>query len=115
MIVYLHPKCSTCKNALQFLEKKGIKFVVKNIIETPPSINELKQMLKFYDGNVRKLFNTSGQLYREMGVANALNDMSHDQALELLSKNGMLIKRPFLIDKKLGLIGFNEEIWNNRL
>lgn len=111
MIVYIHPKCSTCQKALKLLNGKNI--VTKDITTTPPSISELKHMLKCYGGNIRKLFNTSGQLYREMGLTEKLNDMSEEEALDSLSKNGMLVKRPFLISKDVGLVGFNEGAWSS--
>ncbi len=109
MIVYIHPKCTTCKKALQFLQSRSC--VVKDITVTPPTRAELEQMLKLYGGNVKKLFNTSGIQYRELGLSEKLKDMSVNEALELLSGNGMLVKRPFLIDKDIGLVGFNEKDW----
>lgn len=115
MIIYVYSKCSTCQNALRFLEKLKGKdsFTIKEITLTPPTLDELKQMLKFQNGNLKKLFNTSGQLYRELQLNEKLNDMSLDQALTLLTKNGMLVKRPFIIDKQFGLTGFNESAWRS--
>jgi Spx/MgsR family transcriptional regulator len=107
MIVYIHPKCTTCKNAMKFLQSR--QCVVKDITTTPPSRAELERMLKFYNGNIRKLFNTSGQLYRELGLAT--KTLSDDEALQMLSENGMLVKRPFLIGGDIGLVGFNEAAW----
>lgn len=114
MIIYIYSKCSTCQKALHFLEKikgKGT-FTIKEITQEPPSMDELKKMLKFQDGNLKKLFNTSGQLYRELHLNEKLDNMSVDKALELLTQHGMLVKRPFLIGKDFGLTGFKEAEWS---
>lgn len=115
MIVYVYGKCSTCKNALQFLKQHHVKFTEKEITATPPSIAELKQMLKYQNGNLRKLFNTSGLLYKEMQLSQKLDDMSQDEALKLLSQHGMLVKRPFLLGDGFGLVGFNEAAWSAKI
>ena len=111
MKIYLYSKCSTCQNAIRFLEKMKVSYTKKEITETPPSIEELTRMLKFQNGNLKKLFNTSGQLYREMHLTEKLSEMPLDEALKLLSQHGMLVKRPFLIEKDFGLTGFNEAEW----
>lgn len=105
MRIYVYSKCSTCKDALRFLSEKGIKVEVKEITETPPSKLELKAMLGYQNGNVRKLFNTSGILYREMGLTEKLKNMPLEEALELLGTHGMLVKRPFLLGEGFGLLG----------
>jgi arsenate reductase len=110
MILYIYSKCSTCQKAVRFLEKKK-SIRTKEITVTPPSIAELKQMLKLQNGQLKKLFNTSGNLYKEMHLSQKLDSMSEDEALELLSKNGMLVKRPFLLGDGFGLVGFNEDRW----
>jgi len=109
--VYVYSKCSTCKEALRFLKQLGIKADTKEITETPPSLDELRTMLHFQKGNLRKLFNSSGNLYREMGLANTVDKMPLPQALELLTTHGMLVKRPFLLGKDCGLLGFNQAEW----
>ena len=111
MIIYLHTKCSTCQKALQFLEKNKIAVTVKDITIEPPSLKELQTMLNFNEGNIKKLLNTSGLLYREMQLSAKLKDMPLPEILTLLSKHGMLIKRPFLISKEFGITGFNESVW----
>lgn len=109
MILYIYSKCSTCKNALSFLEKNNIAFIRKEITVTPPSIAELQQMLNHQNGNVRKLFNTSGLLYKEMKIKDL--KLSVEDSLKLLHKHGMLVKRPFLLSDKAGLLGFKETEW----
>ena len=115
MIVYLYNKCSTCQNALRFLEKKKIDITIKDIVKEPPSVEELQKMLNFKDGNIKKLLNTSGLLYREMRLSEKLNNMSISEVLALLSQHGMLIKRPFLLGKDFGLTGFKEAEWSQVL
>jgi arsenate reductase len=111
MILYVYSKCSTCQNALRFLEKKGVKCEVREITLMPPTILELEAMLHFQQGNIKKLLNTSGLLYREMHLSEKLATMSQSEILSLLSVHGMLIKRPFLLGEDFGLTGFKEAEW----
>lgn len=111
--IYEYPNCSTCKKALKFLEKQAIGFEKINITENPPTKNELKTMLKIYAGDLKRLLNTSGQLYREMNLSGKLPKMSQDEVIELLAKHGKLIKRPFLLSDSQGLLGFKESEWKN--
>lgn len=109
-IVYSYSKCTTCKKALYFLNAHKISFTHKEIT-TAPSLLELETMLKYYDGNIKKLFNISGQLYRELNLSEKLPHMSSEQALKLLNENGMLVKRPFFLGEDFGLVGFKEDEW----
>ncbi len=109
--VYVYQKCGTCRDALKWLDQKGIASEVKAIRETPPTPAELKVALAAVGGDLRRLFNTSGVDYRELGMKDKLPSMSEPEALELLSKNGNLVKRPFLIDGQKVLIGFKEAEW----
>lgn len=77
----------------------------------PPTLAELKKMLGYYEGNLGKLFNTSGQVYREMKLGDKLKTMSESEALALLSKHGKLVKRPFVLGEKTGVVGFKEIEW----
>jgi arsenate reductase len=115
MIIYVYGKCSTCKQALRFLEQHCIKVMVREITSQPPSIQELQLMLDYQKGNVKKLFNTSGELYRNMNLSQKLDQLSVNEALHLLNQNGMIVKRPFLIGKELGLVGFKEGEWTEVL
>lgn len=108
--VYEYEGCSTCRKALKFLDAKRVAYERVPIVETPPSKAELKEMLA-RAGDVRKLFNTSGLLYREMKIGARLPSMSEDEALTLLSRHGKLVKRPFVLLKDRGLLGFKEEEW----
>ncbi len=110
-IVYEYSKCSTCKKALAFLDKKKIKYTKIQITEQPPTATELKAMLGYLGGHLKKLFNTSGIQYRELGMSEQLKSLSEAQAIQLLSKNGKLVKRPFLIGNHGGTVGFDETNW----
>lgn len=113
MKFYQYKKCSTCVKAQKFLDKKGVKYTSIDITEIPPSKAELKKMLACYEGDIKKLFNTSGVQYRELNIKDKLPTMSETEALELLSTNGKLVKRPFLIGKDVGLVGFKEPEWKS--
>lgn len=115
MKLYIYAKCSTCKDAVRFLEKTGKKFTAVEITKTPPTLDELKSMLAFQGGQIRKLFNTSGLLYKEMQLKDKLPNFTEDEALKLLTVQGMLVKRPFLLGKDFGLVGFNEQKWSEAL
>ena len=114
MKIYQYPKCSTCRKAVKFLKQNAVEFEEVNIVETPPTIAELQQMLLSLDDK-KKLFNTSGLQYRELKLKNKLPEMKDEEALALLASNGMLIKRPFLLGKNIALVGFNEAIWDEAL
>lgn len=107
--VYEYEKCSTCRSALKWLDKKGIAYERVPIVERPPTRAELSKMLERV-GDLKRLFNTSGLVYRELKVGEKLKTMSPDEALDLLAKHGKLVKRPFVPEK--GLVGFKEAEWS---
>lgn len=109
--VYTYARCSTCRDAVKWLRAHGVAFEERPIRETPPSVDELQRMLIFQDGNLRRLFNTSGVDYRERGLATKLAKMPVATAFRLLASNGNLVKRPFLLAETFGLVGFNGETW----
>ena len=111
MKVYAYARCGTCRRALEFLRERGIGHEVIPIRERPPTKTELKRMLKFYPGNLRKLFNTSGQDYKSMKLKNRISTMSEGEAIDLLSRNGNLVKRPFVLTAAGGIVGFKPEEW----
>jgi arsenate reductase (glutaredoxin) len=113
--VYLYQKCSTCRDAVKWLDERGVAHSSKAIRETPPSPAELKAALKLLGGDIRKLFNTSGIDYRALGLKDKLPTMSEAQCIDLLSQNGNLVKRPFVIGKGTALAGFKPEIWEKTL
>jgi arsenate reductase len=109
--VYHLPQCSTCKGALKWLRARGVDFEERLIKETPPTASELRTMLAAQGGEWRRVFNTSGLEYRGLGLAEKLPAMSDTAKLSLLSGNGMLVRRPFVIGPGVGLVGFDEEKW----
>jgi arsenate reductase len=113
--VYAYKNCDTCRKALKFLRAHDIAFEELAIRETPPSKAELRSMLAAQDGNLRKLFNTSGNDYKALGLAQKLPAMSEAEAIDLLASNGNLVKRPFVIGNGIHLVGFNEEDWRAAL
>jgi arsenate reductase len=115
LTVYIYQKCSTCRDALKWLDGHGIPYQMKAIRETPPGVAELKTALGLMDGQIRRLFNTSGIDYRALGIKDQLPAMSESEALALLSQNGNLVKRPFLIGDGIALAGFKAEVWEQTL
>lgn len=113
--VYTLSNCSTCRNATKWLRARGVEFDERAIRETPPTLAELRKMLAAYEGEVRRLFNTSGEDYRAQKLAEKLPAMSEAEALALLAQNGRLVKRPFLIGDGVALVGFNEKRWGEAL
>lgn len=108
---FAHPTCSTCKDARAWLQGHDVAFVEKDIRATPPSMGELREMLKGQGGELKRLCNTSGIEYRAQGLSAKLPQMTEDDALRLLSGNGMLVKRPFLLGPGVALVGFKEPAW----
>lgn len=115
MKVYTYKKCSTCRKATKWLEENDVEFDELAIRETPPSKKELGEMLAFYDGELKRLFNTSGQDYRALGLKDKVATMTKKEAFDLLTSNGNLVKRPFLISKTVGLVGFKVDEWEEAL
>jgi len=113
--VYILARCSTCREAVKWLQDHGVAFVEKPIRETPPGLPELKAMLTAHGGELRRLFNTSGLEYRALGLAPKLPQMTDSEALRLLASNGMLVKRPFLLGPGAALVGFKEQAWAEAL
>jgi arsenate reductase len=108
--IYEYDKCSTCKKALKYLDSRKVAYQKLPIVDRPPTLAELKKMLGFV-GDIRKLFNTSGLVYRELGLGAKLPSMSEAEALKLLAANGKLIKRPFALSGDQGMVGFKEAEW----
>ena len=115
LTVYCYQKCSTCRDALKWLDGRGLTYQVKAIRETPPTPAELATALKAMGGDLQKIFNTSGMDYRALGLKDQLPAMSETAAFELLSKNGNLLKRPFLIGDGKVLVGFKVPEWKKAL
>ncbi len=110
-----YPKCSTCKKAQEFLDKCGVQYSLRDIKLNNPTFEELSLILQKGGFEIKQLFNTSGLLYKELKLKEKLPTMSQEQALILLSTNGMLVKRPILISDDFVLIGFKPDKWQKAL
>ena len=113
--IYAYGNCSTCRKALRFLEERGHRPEVLPIREQPPTIRELATMLTFVGGDIRKLFNTSGETYRVLRIKERLPHLSTRETLTLLASHGNLVKRPFVLTRRGGLVGFNPREWESAL
>src|SRR5690606_8877918 len=111
MRIHTYAKCDTCRKAVKWLKARGLAFEEIPIREQPPSPAELRRMLAIYKGDLKRLFNTSGGDYRELRLGERLVAMPEDEAIVLLASNGNLVKRPFLLTAKGGLVGFKEAEW----
>lgn len=111
IIVYTYANCSTCRDAVKWLRQHDVEFVEKPIYTEPPTAAELRRMLAWQGGNLRRLFNTSGIQYRERGLATKLPSLSEADALALLATDGRLVKRPFVLGESCGLVGFDPATW----
>ena len=111
--VYCYSKCSTCKKAIKWLEDNKINHEVIDIKENHPDEKTLKELHKKSGLPLKKFFNTSGMLYREMELSKKLPDMSEAEMYKLLASDGMLVKRSILIESNKVLVGFKEEEWAN--
>ena len=115
MLFVCYPKCSTCQKAKAFLETNGCVFETRDIKTTNPTYDELKAWQEKSGLPLRRFFNTSGLQYRALELKNKLPQMSEDEQLQLLSTDGMLVKRPLLIDGDTVLVGFREADWKQAL
>jgi len=113
--VFHYPKCSTCRNALKWLDAQGIAHTRVDVVEHPPSVATLAKALARSGGELRKLFNTSGQSYRGGGWKDKLGTISEADALAALAADGMLIKRPLVLGDDFVLIGFKQDAWAETL
>lgn len=108
-----YPKCSTCRKAKKWLQDNNIDFVDRDITIDNPTKEELKAWYEKSGLELKKFFNTSGVLYKEMGLKDKIKNMSEDEMLELLSTDGKLVKRPIVVSENTVLVGFKEENYEN--
>ena len=105
---YGYPKCGSCRKAKAWLDTEGLTYDDVHIVETPPSIEELKKIVETSGLPLKKFYNTSGMKYCELGLKDKLPTMSDDEQFELLASDGMLIKRPLVTDGSKVTVGFKE-------
>ena len=115
MLFVCYPKCSTCMKAKKWLEEKEIEFEQRDIKEEKPTAEELKTWWRKSGLPLKRFFNTSGKLYKEMQLKEKLAAMSEREQLELLGQDGMLVKRPIVVTEKEVLVGFKEKEWEGKL
>ena len=115
MVLFEYPRCSTCQKAKKYLESKNFNFGVRNIVIDKLNINELDRLIQKSGKDINKFFNTSGLKYRELKLKDRIQTMSYEEKLQILSTDGMLVKRPLLELGDKVLIGFKEKEWNNSL
>ena len=115
LTIYTYANCDTCRRAVKWLRAHGLAFEERPIRETPPTPAELRAMLAAHDGDLRRLFNTSGRDYRELKLGEKLPGLPVADALRLLAGNGNLVKRPFLLGPGVALTGFAEPAWRAAL
>lgn len=108
-----YPKCSTCQKARKWLEEHNIEYTERHIVEENPTFDELKAWHQQSGFPLKKFFNTSGLIYKEMQLKDKLPTMSEEERLELLSTNGMLVKRPLIIAEDKVLVAFKEAEWES--
>lgn len=111
MLFLCYPKCSTCQKARKWLEEHKIEYKERHIVEENPTYEELKAWYKQSELPLKKFFNTSGLVYKELQLKDKLPLMSEEEQLELLATNGMLVKRPLVISENKVLVGFKEAEW----
>ncbi|WP_273832268.1 arsenate reductase family protein [Guptibacillus sedimenti] len=108
---YAYPKCGTCRKAKKWFEQNDVEVNEIHIVENPPSKGELATMVNQSGLPIKKFFNTSGQKYRELGLKDKVASSSQDELLDILSSDGMLIKRPLVTDGQNVTVGFKEDVF----
>jgi arsenate reductase len=111
LTIYTYSKCSTCRKALAWLRERGVPFRERPIRETPPGPDELAAMLEAHGGNLRRLFNTSSDDYRSLGISGRIDAMAPAEAFRMMAAKGNLVRRPFVLGKNVALVGFDEKAW----
>lgn len=115
MLLICYPRCTTCQKAQKWLDARGAKYDYRNIKDENPTEQELREWYKASGLPLKKFFNTSGLLYKELKLKDKLPDMSEDEQIALLATDGMLVKRPLLIGDGFVLVGFKETEWEKAL
>lgn len=115
MLFVYYPRCSTCQKAKKWLDENNLKYTERHIVEDNPTYEDLKDWYSRSGLPLKKFFNTSGLLYKDMKLKDKLLGMSEDEQLKLLATNGMLVKRPVLVNGDTVLLGFKEAEWAEKL
>lgn len=115
ILLLCYPKCSTCQKAKKWLDEHNIEYTERNIVKNNPDYEELKMWYEVSGLPLKKFFNTSGLVYKEMNLKEKLSLISNEEQLKLLATNGMLVKRPIVITQDKVLVGFKEAEWKEVL
>ncbi|MEY8365814.1 arsenate reductase family protein [Anaerovoracaceae bacterium 41-7] len=115
MKVYCYPKCSTCKKALAWLDENGAEYELFDIKTQNPDSQQIRSWYEMSGLPLKKFFNTSGMIYREMELSKKLPNMSEEEQIVLLASDGMLVKRPLVIGENYVLTGFKEAEWAEKI
>ncbi len=115
MLFLGYPKCSTSQRAKNFLDSRKVSYVQRDIKEDNPTLEELTRWTEQSGLPLKKWFNTSGQIYKAMGLKDKLPQMTREEQLSLLAGDGMLVKRPILVGEQFVLVGFRQEEWEEHL
>lgn len=115
MLYICYPKCTTCKKAQKWLDDNGLDYEIRNIKDNNPTADELAEWYKKSELPLKRFFNTSGVLYKEMNLKEKLSEMNESEQLQLLSTDGMLVKRPIIVSGDVVLVGFKEDEWKKLL
>lgn len=114
-LIFCYSKCSTCKRTIDFLNRKKVDYELRDIKENNPSKEELEKLVKLSNVDINKFFNTSGLVYRNLNLKDKIKSMTYEEKLNILSSDGMLIKRPIFVFNNEVLLGFNEKYWNDKI
>lgn len=114
MLYICYLKCATCKKAEKYLLEKGVVFTKRDIKEDKPSLEELTKWYKASGLPLKRFYNTSGNLYKELGLKDKIKTMSEEEQLALLATDGMLVKRPIIVTEDYVLVGFKEAEWQEK-
>lgn len=116
MVLFVeYPKCSTCQRAKKWLDGHGVQYHSRHIKEENPTAQEIKMWHEKSGLPLKRFFNTSGMLYKSLGLKDKLSGMSEEEQYELLSEDGMLVKRPIIVGEDFVLTGFKEKEWEEKL
>lgn len=115
MLLIEYPKCGTCRKAKKWLDDNGVGYEDRHIKEKNPTLEELRKWHKMSGLPLRKFFNTSGTLYKEMKLKDKLGDMTEEEQYALLATDGMLVKRPLIVTDDFVLVGFKEKEWEDKV
>ncbi|MBU5425471.1 arsenate reductase family protein [Tissierella pigra] len=114
-LLLCYPRCTTCTKARKWLDENNIEYEERNIKENNPTEDELRQWIIKSNYPIKKFFNTSGNVYKELKLKDKLSDMNDDEKINILSTDGMLVKRPIIVGEKYVFVGFKEDEWKNIL